>query len=128
MQNSIINSLSPVVAWQQETKIMKQSNTYHEILLTTSSGLLNHLVHGIEVTDPRTSHTPDILEKVCRDTLSPEVIPASPHSICQNDDGFLWKVLYGRHSLFLYLGSETGNHDCEFSLQPESFSRYFCHN
>lgn len=130
MQNSIINTLFVVLAWQYE-KIndMEPTNTHHEILLIANTSLANKQLTGNEESsrDNRPSSIEE-LEKSCWNGILHEIFPEIRDNVYPKCQNFLWQVLTGKNFLCITLGAYPVPAGHDDSIDPYSFMMNTCEN
>jgi hypothetical protein len=131
MQNSIINTLFVVVAWQYEKIIdMKQTSTHHEILFFANTSLASKQLTGTGKSS-RSDRGPSAieeLEKACWDGILHEMFPEILGSIYPISECFLWQVLNGRNFLYINIGASPLIAEQDASIDPYSFAMCICEN
>jgi len=123
MQNSIINGLFGVVAWPYEKiKVMKTTNTHHEILFFTGTSLASRqLADTKENSNGKQYSAIEELEKACWNGIVYEMFPEILSSLYPKCQSFLWHVLAGKNFLYINIGSSPVNAEHDASIDPYFF-------
>jgi hypothetical protein len=123
MQNSIVNGLFVVVAWQYEKiNSMKTSNIHHEILFFTGTSLANRqLAENKENINCKTYSAIEELEKACWNGIIYEMFPEILSSFYPKCHSFLWHVLTGKNFLYINIGPNPVTAAHETSIDPYFF-------
>lgn len=130
MQNSIINTLFVVVAWQYEKiKNMKQTNHHYEILLFANTGLANKQLTSTEQNNREKKLSAiEELEKACWNGILYEIFPEILGSLYPKCDSFLWQVLSGKNFLYINIGATPVIAEHDTSIDPYFFTMCVCEN
>jgi hypothetical protein len=130
MQNSIINGLFVVVAWSYEKiKVMKTTNTYHEILLFTGTSLVSRQLADTKENNSDKTHSPiEELEKACWNGIIHEMFPEILSSFYPRCQSFLWHVLAGKNFLYINIGPNPVAAEHDTSIDPYFFMMNVCEN
>jgi hypothetical protein len=123
MQNSIINGLFVVVAWHYEKiKVMKTTNTHHEILFFTSTTLASRqLADTKENNNGKMCPAIEELEKACWNGIIHEIFPEILSSFYPRCQSFLWHVLAGKNFLYINIGPNPVTAEHDTSIDPYFF-------
>jgi len=123
MQNSIINGLFVVVAWHYEKiKVMKTTNTHHEILFFTATSLANRQLADTKENNSGKTYSPiEELEKACWNGIIHEMFPEILSSFYPRCQSFLWHVLAGKNFLYINIGPNPVAAQHDTSIDPYFF-------
>jgi hypothetical protein len=119
-----------VVAWHYEKiKVMKQTNTHHEILLFTGTGLANkQLANNEENSHGKKFSAIEELEKACWNGIIYEMFPEILGSLYPKCESFLWHVLTGKNFLYINIGPAPVMAEHGTSIDPYFFMMTVCNN
>jgi hypothetical protein len=123
MQNSIINGLFAVVAWHYEKiKVMKTTNTHHEILFFTGTSLASRQLADTKENNNRKTYSAiEELEKACWNGIIHEMFPDILSSFYPKCQSFLRHALAGKNFLYINIGPNPVSAEHETSIDPYFF-------
>jgi len=119
-----------VVAWHYEKiKVMKTTNTHHEILLFTGTSLANRQLADTKGnSDGKMYSVKEELEKACWNGFIYEMFPEILSSFYSKCQSFLWHVLAGKNFLYINIGPNPVTAEHDTSIDPYFFMMTACEN